>query len=345
MSLLIRNKLIYFVLLSFFVGFLAPQVASAASLTALSDTMSRLKKSAASNHTIKYTTTSGVAAAGTMTVTMPSGFTIGSVDYTDIDVSWGASTGYENELTLAGTPSGSTWGAAFSGQVLTITSGSGTITAASKVVIEIGTNSNGGDQQITNHGMAATYTISIAGSFGDTGRIAIAILDDDQFSVTASVDPTFTMSISASTTDFGTLSSSSVTTSTPSIDVSVSTNAQNGYTIKIQDAGDGINPGLYSSLSSFIIGSGDYSYNNSADLDSVAGYGIQATSATATIASPYNVSGNNIGGYELTAQNLASYSGTASGHTVSIVSKAKVSGATPAGSYIDTVTLIGTSNF
>jgi hypothetical protein len=310
--------------------------------------MSRLKKSTASNHTIKYTTPTGVAAAGNMTVTMPSGFTIGSVDYTDIDVSWGASTGYENELTLAGTPSGSTWGAAFASQVLTITSGSGTITAASKVVVEIGTNATAGatgDQQITNHATAATYTISIGGGFGDTGKIAVVVLDDDQFSVTATVDPTLTMSLSATSTAFGALSSTSVTTSSPNIDVTISTNAQNGYTVKISDAGDGNNPGLYSSQNSYVIGSADYTYGNSADLSSVAGYGIQCSSGSATCASPYNVSSDNVGGYELAAQNLASYSGTASSHTVTITSKAKVTGATPAGSYVDTVTIVTVGNF
>jgi len=98
-----------------------------------------------------------------MTITFPSGFGIGSVDYTDIDVSWGSSTGYENELTLAATCSDSTWGAAFSGQVLTITSCSGTISSTSKVVVEIGTNASNGDQQIENPDTSGTYVISIAG--------------------------------------------------------------------------------------------------------------------------------------------------------------------------------------
>src|SRR3990170_8446255 len=110
------RKLFIFALMLLVTTFFVPKSASAA-LTALSDTMSRLEKSpTASNHTIKYTSSSGVQATETMTITMPTGFTIGTVDYTDIDVSWGPSTGYENELTLAGTASGSTWGAAFAGQ-------------------------------------------------------------------------------------------------------------------------------------------------------------------------------------------------------------------------------------
>ncbi len=342
----LKSFLTLYLILALLLLFTYPQTAKASALTSLSDTMSRLEKSPTnSDHTIKYTTPSGVQAAETMTVTFPAGFTIGSVDYTDIDVSWGPSTGYENELTLDATASGTTWGAAFSGQVLTITSDTGTIDTTSKVVIEIGTNASGGDQQIQNHATAATYVISIAGTFDDDGKIAIVILDDDQFTVTAAVDPTITFSLSANSTDFGTLSSSSVITSSPNIVLTVSTNASSGYTITVQDTGDTSNPGLYNSDATFLIGSADYSYNNTADLSSVAGYGIQGSSATATIAAPYNVSGDNVGGYELTAQNLATYNDTADGHTVTITSKAKVTGATPAGTYNDTITVIATGNF
>jgi len=343
---------IYLLALSLLTFFAYPQTASAASLTALSDTMSRLADSTPtavlSNHTIKYTTPTGVAAGQTMTITMPTGFTIGTVDYTDIDVSWGPTTGAENELTLAGTASGTTWGAAFADQVLTITSGTGTITAASKVIIEIGLNATfgvAGDQQIQNHATAATYTISIAGTFTDTGKIAIVILTDDQFTVTGTVDPTITFSLSANSTDFGVISTSSATTSTPNITLTISTNAQTGYTITVQDQGNGTNPGLYNSTASAILGSADNSYNNSADLATTAGYGIQGSSATATIAAPYNVTGTNVGGYERTAQNLATYGSAADSQTITITSKARAAGTTPAGTYNDTVTVIATGNF
>lgn len=330
--------------------FMYPNFARADALTALSDTMSRLQKDEFSNHTIRFTTPTGAGdATDTIEITMPTGFTIGSVDYTDIDLSHGASTGYETEETLAGTASDTEWGASFTGQVLSLdhptNAANGDIAAADKVVVEIGTNASGGNAQIDNHATAATYTISIAGDFGDSGKIAIVILDDDQFDVTASVDPTLTFSLSATSTAFGTLSDSSVTTSTPNITLTISTNANDGYSITVHDAGNTTNPGLYSSETGFVIGSADYSYNNSADLSSVAGYGIQGSSATATIASPYNVSGDNVGGYELTDQTLATYSGTASAHTVTITSKAKITGATEAGSYTDTVTVICTGRF
>src|SRR3972149_8587709 len=335
-----------FLLISFFIF---PKIAYADPLTALSDTMSRLADSTPSavysDHTIRYTTPSGVQAAEDMTITMPSGFAIGSVDDTDIDVSWGATTGYENELTLAATCTGATWGAAFAGQVLTITSCTGTITATNKVVVEIGNNASGGNAQIQNHATAATYTISIAGSFNDTGKIAIVILTNDQFTVTGTVDPTITFSLSANATDFGVISTSSATTSSPNITLTISTNAGSGSTITVQDEGSGTNPGIYNSLVAAIIGSADNSYNNTADLSAVAGYGIQGSSASATIDARYDQSGANVGGYERTAQNLATFGGSASGHTVLITSKARAAGDTPSGTYNDTVTVIATGNF
>lgn len=344
------KKFLVYVLSVLTLAFFAyPQVTHAEALTTLSDTMSRLADSTptavSSDHTIKFTTPTGVAAGKIITVTFPAGFTIGTVDYTDIDVSWGPSTGAENELTLAATPSGTTWGAAFSGQVLSITSGSGIITAASKVIIEIGNNASGGNAQIQNHATAATYTISIGGDFGDTGKVAIVILGDDQFTVTGTVDPTLTFSLDNTSTAFGVISTSSATTSSPNIGLTISTNATTGYTITVQDEGSGTNPGLYNSAASAIIGSADNSYNNSADLASVAGYGIQGSSATATIASPYNVSGTNIGGYERTAQTLATYGGVADGHSITITSKAKAQTTAPAGTYNDTVTVLATGNF
>jgi len=333
-----------------FVYFAFPLTASASALTALSDTMSRQGNGVASNHTIKFTSSTGAGdSTDTITVTMPAGFTIGTVDYTDIDLSHGASTGAETEETLATTASSSAWGASFTNQVLTLThptdGANGDITASDKVIIEIGTNASGGNAQITNHSTAATYTIAIAGDFGDTGSIAIVVVDDDQFTVTGTIDPTLTYSLDGVSTSLGVISASSPTTATPNIVVSISTNASSGYTVKIRDTGSTTNPGLYNASASAIIGSGDNSYNNSADLSSVSGYGIQAASASATIASPYNVSGNNIGGYEITDQNLATYSSTADSQTVTIITKAKASGSTPAGTYTDTVTVTVTGNF
>ncbi|MFC1651779.1 hypothetical protein ACFL24_01320 [Patescibacteria group bacterium] len=346
-----RFGVLFAVLILTFV-FIYPHFTHAAALTDLSDTMSRLEKSIASDHSIQFTTPTGAGDSGdTITVTMPAGFTIGAVDFTDIDLSHGA-TGTETDETLAAAADATSWGAVFAGQVLTLThptnAANGDIAATDVVIVEIGLNATtgvAGDQQITNQAASNSYTITIGGTFGDTGQIGIVIIDDDQFTVTGTTDPTITFSLSANTTDFGTLSASSVVTSAPNIVLTVSTNGTNGYTVNIRDAGDASDPGLYSAANLFLVGSADYSYNDSEDLDTGNGYGIQGSSGDATIAVPYNSGGNIVGGYELTDQALATHNATASSHTITITSKAKITGATPAGSYSDTVTVIATGNF
>jgi len=341
------------VLISFFIF---PKIARADALTALSDTMSRLADSTPtavySDHTIRFTTPSGVDAAEDIDITMPTGFTIGTVDYSDIDVSWGASTGYENELTLAGTPSGTTWGASFTGQVLSVTSGTGTISTNSKVIIEIGLNASGGNAQIQNHATAATYTISIAGSFGDTGKMAIVILTDDQVQLTADVDPTITFTLSANSSAFGTLAPGVIDTADTNIILTIGTNAGTGYTVTVKDSGGGGNPGLWNATASAIIGSADASYNNTADLTGVSvGYGLQATCTAGCTTNPdidsrWRQGADTVGGLEITATTMVNYTTTLSAnHTVQVVHKAKASSFTPAGSYADTLTYIATGNF
>ena len=332
-----------------------PQKTQAAGLTALSDTMSRLADSTPtavySDHTIKYTTPSGVDAGETMEITFPSGFAIGSVDFSDIDVSWGASTGYENELTLAGTCSGATWGAAFASQVLTITSCSGTITSTNKVVIEIGLNASGGNAQIQNHATAATYTISIAGSFGDTGKIAIVILGNDQVQLTGAVDPSITFSLSDTSSAFGTLSVGSVTNSSPDITLTVGTNAQSGYTVTIRDTGNSTNPGLYNSSANYIIGSTDSSYSNGPTtlVAGTEGYGlyVSGTTGSPTVAARYNGgSGSQVGGLEITDTTIISrITSMSANDTATIRHRAAIATFTAAGSYSDTLTYIATGNF
>jgi len=329
-----------------------PLTAFASALTALSDTMSRQGNGVASNHTIKFTSSTGAGdSTDTITVTMPTGFTIGTVDYTDIDLSHGASTGAETEETLAATASSSAWGASFTGQVLTLTHPSdganGDIATSDKVIIEIGTNASGGNAQITNHSTAATYTIAIAGDFGDTGSIAIVVVDDDQVVVSATVSPSLTFTIDHNDSAFGNISTGSIATAGTDITLSIGTNSATGYAITVNDAGDGVNPGLYNATANHVIGSASSVYGDTATLSAdTEGYGIQGSSASSTIATRYAQTGNAVGGLETTPTPFASHSSTMnSNHTITITHKASVSAWTPAGAYSDTVTYIATGNY
>ncbi|OGL78486.1 hypothetical protein A3E39_00570 [Candidatus Uhrbacteria bacterium RIFCSPHIGHO2_12_FULL_60_25] len=172
--------------------------AQAATLTSLSDTMSREKVSTASNHTIRFRTPTGVdAPADTITVDFPS-FALGLVAFGDLDLTHGAVTGAETSEALAAAAAAGTWGVSIAGTTITLTSPTdaalGEITANDFVIVTVGTNAAGGVNQIMNPAASGAYTISIAGSFGDTGGIGVPILDDDQIAVTATVAATTTSS-------------------------------------------------------------------------------------------------------------------------------------------------------
>jgi hypothetical protein len=96
--------------------------AKAASLTSLSDTLLREQKSVTSQHTIVFTTPTGVLGASeTLVITLPSDFVVGSA-MNETDVTLSSTTG--GAKTLAGTADATHWGVAFSGtsnRVITFT--------------------------------------------------------------------------------------------------------------------------------------------------------------------------------------------------------------------------------
>ena len=343
-DILVRIVLIFSLLFVFI-----PDV-QAASLATLSDTMTRIRVSAASNHTLVFTTPTGVAAGQTVIVTFPDGTANGfvgasGIDYTDVDVLDDGT-----DLTLAALAATTTWGAAFSGtnlNVFTLTSGTGTIAATSIITIRIGTNAatgTTGDKQITNPNTSGTKTIAITGSFTDTGNIAVPIATADQVVVSATVDPSITFTLSSTTAALGPMTTSAIA-SAASITLTMGTNAGSGYAVTILDEGNGAVGGLYKSAAP----TKNITSATATLVGGTEGYGVQGTTGTGspTIASPYNASGNGVGQLQRTAQTLVSYSSPTgvTNQTATIAFKAAISASTPAGSYSDTATLIMTGNF
>jgi len=239
------SRLLVFSML-FSLVFVSAGPASAASVTSLSDNLSTLTASTAANHTITFTTPTGVTAGQDITLTFGAAFTgVGSIVHGDIDV-----TDDGGELALGSTPSGATWGAAGSGQVVTITSGTGTIAGGSVIVVEIGThatNQSTGVNQITNGSAGATTaTVAIAGSFGDTGTLFVPIITNDTVSISATVAPTISFAVSDNSIGFGTLSTSAARwatgdtngtgSDTTAHNLTASTNATSGYAVYVRGA-------------------------------------------------------------------------------------------------------------
>jgi hypothetical protein len=336
-----------------------PRIASAA-LSTLSDVMTRIAKSpTTSSHDILFTlggsTTldagetvivdfhedeADFTVDGAATVVADLDITVGGAEKTIVDVD-GSCVGHSGANDMVAQVNDSTG-------VLTITAcGSFTSSGAGAIInVEYGTAATGGTNRVTNPGTADSYIIDITAAT-DTGKLAAVIVDNEQVSLTGSVDPSITFSLDANASAFGALSVSSINTCTPNITLTIGTNAQNGYTITVQDSGNTTNPGFYNSSASYLIGSANAAFDDN-DLLEIGqeGYGIQASSAGSTIAARYDQSGNNVGGLEITATPLASYATKmTANHTITIVHKAAIATFTSAGNYADTLTYIATGNF
>ena len=220
---------------------------NAANVTTISDTLSDSAPAVVSNHTITFTTPTGVAAGEDIVITFPAGFTgIGSLVAADLDLLNGAT----DEDLIDGAASAANWNVTAAGQVITITSGTDTIPGATTVTIEIGTNATfpgAGTNQITNPATGSYQVEITVGSGNDTGAMNLAIVDN--VTVNASVDTLFTFTVTgvasaqtvngtttggattATNIPFGALDAN--TASTAAQDLSVTTNAANGFVVTV----------------------------------------------------------------------------------------------------------------
>lgn len=323
--------------------------ASAASITSASDTMSDLTVSAASSHAMKFTSPTGAGdSTDTIIITFPSDFnftskTIGTVSFTH-----GASTGLETTETLAASPSASAWGAVFSGtqnRVLTLTAptdgiGAATVAANDRLIISY-TSANS-----FNPTSAASYTISVTGTFGDTGDMTVNILTNDQVSITAVVPQALTFSISDNSIGFGNLLSASARyadgtgagagSEGEAHNLIVGTNASNGYTMTL--AGNTLTSGANTINA---IGT-----TNTASAAGTEQFGLRmtATGGSGTVSVPYAAAGFAFDTAAFPDQ-VATATGASSNTTYSARYIANITASTEAGSYTSTLTYVATANF
>lgn len=325
---------------------LMPLTTMAASVTSFSVLLSREKASTLSNQTITFTTPTGIAASATLSLTYDNSTSVPvALDHEDIDL-----TDDGVDVTLAATPSGATWGVVrTSSTVITFTNGSSAVGAGSVIVIEIGTHATTGAtgvEQITN-GSAGTSTLTLGGSFGDTGTAAMPIIADDQVVVTATVAPSITFTISDNTIEFGTLSSSQATWADNSAGstsdvtahtLAVATNATGGYSVSYNGA---------------TLTSGSDTINVANITDDANGtpgteeFGISvATNGDATITSGYAYAGTPDWKWVAsTTTNIIAETDPTATETFDIHYLANIAGNTEAGNYSSTVTYIATATY
>lgn len=327
-------------------------IAQAAALTGLSDVMTRVANDESSSHDITFSLDSGTALNADETITVDfheddSDFTVAGASSAIADFDFHDGT----ERTVVGVD-GDCTGHSGSNDIavgINDTTGVVTFTACSSftasstgatVNIEYGTAASG-TNRVTNPSAAATYVLDIGGTVGDTGKIAIAIIDDDQIPVTASVDPTISFTVTNTTLALGTISDSAVATTSYN-NLTVGTNGTGGYTISVKDAGNGSNPGLYNSAASHLIASATATLAGGTE-----GYGGNCNKVGGSGSCTF-VDGatDNVTGFTLAGGTFASYSSKPSGtETYQIRVKAARASSTDAGAYSDTLTLIATGNF
>src|SRR5260221_4932142 len=299
----IVRLLVTLILVSVFL--LLPQIkVKAETLTTISDQLSRVSNNTKASHTIYFVTSNAVIASGNIQITFPgSSFSFGSsYDFNDMVLAQGNSSNcltatYTNK-TLAAVPAGSTWGATYSSNVVTFTSGTGTLTANSCIKAILNTNSTNHDITNPNVTSNTVYNISVNTSVGDSGQLAVIILGDasatnnDQITLHANIETSILLGIDVVSTDcnnatqttpanqfinFGILFPSvakySTSTTYPFVCISAGTNAPTGMQILVQSSRNNALGGLLGP--SDVIPSATPNLNLSGTLD---GYGIRVAS-------------------------------------------------------------------
>jgi hypothetical protein len=323
--------------------------ASAASISSASDTMSNLTINATSSHAVKFTSPTGANQnTDTIIVTFPSDFDFTGKVIGGLSLTHGAATGLETTETLAASPSATDWGAAFSGtenRVLTLTAptdGTGAAVVSPNDRIIVGYTA----VNSVNPSSAASYLISISGTFGDTGDITVNILTDDQVVISATVPQSLTFSISDNSIGFGSLSAASARYADSSgagagaegeaHNLIVGTNASNGYTMTL--AGNTLTSGANTVTA---IGAA-----NTASSAGTEQFGVRfnAAGGTGAVSAPYAAAGFAFDSGAFPDQ-VATAAGASANTTYSARYLANITASTEAGSYTATLTYVATANF
>ncbi len=330
----------------------------AAALTAMSDTMTRLQTSTLSSHDIAFTLQGANTLANGDTVTIDfdedggkftvanSGWVVGDFDLNDgterviFGIVQGAATQTPDCTGSSGANDVAVAVETDTGKIKfkPCTSYSAS-SAAATVDIQIGTaatTTGTGVNRITNPSSNGSTTIPITETT-DSGTLAVPIMTADQVTVSATVDPSITSTLSSSTCSLGTLSVSA--TAFCSYTNTINTNASTGYASTIFDDGN-----LRSAGGDDI---NDAAGDNDVDTGSEE-YGVGTSKATQTITQYTTCANNNpqpAKALTTSPQQYANATGPVSADVTTLCHAASVAGTTPAGSYSHIVTHITTGTF
>lgn len=252
------------------------RIAQAAQVTSLSDTISTSNPGVGANHTIVFASENGLSIGQTLTITFDAAFGVPTLGIEDVDLATSTSvSGPWGDATLAAAAAADTWGYATTSDTLTFTTPTNWGVASNTAFqIQIGTNAtfgSAGNTQVVNPTATTTsYTIDVAGTMTDSGTTHVAILD--VVTVSASVNTTFDFTVSG-VAGGATVGSTSPTTTTAATapnalpfgtlsagvsktlahDLSVVTNAKNGFSVTVEQNQD-LQSSTGATIDSFIDG-------------------------------------------------------------------------------------------
>jgi hypothetical protein len=347
------------------------QHASAGNLTTGMVRFDRMNASQATTGTVCATTNSAVQTEAAVAVTFPSGYTV-STTTGNWTVSTGTTTGWPagaaawpgitapsasnqiNGQTVQFTNTNLTastlycfnWtnSAALSIKSSATNNNTGVITTCSNSTDCASTGSGGGT---TGNLDISNYATASVGNTCGSGAQAC-----DQIQVSASVNATFSFSLSATLAALGTLSTSSPSESS-AINASVSTNAQAGWMMWAADLTG--TPGLHSTNANKTISYTPTAGSSPATLASgTEGYNVGAGTASGTTCTSVSTATNFAsggtqyrgGGLDGTLRTLATSTGVADTCALPLRVNASIAATTPAATdYSDTVTVVAAGLF
>lgn len=189
----------------------------------------------------------------------------------------------------------------------------------------------------------------------DTRNIVADIVANDQITITGSVDPTLSFSVSDTQIGFGTITSATVryatadetgSASEPAADsptkIVVSTNAQSGLVVEIKDTNSASGSGLYNASPATTL----TSRASTAVAAGTIGFGVYGKNASSvTLGEAFDNDSNSDAAISTSFQTIASTTGSVSSGSFDIATVAAIAGDTPPGDYTDTLTVVATGKF
>lgn len=319
---------------------------SAASLTATTVRLDRMKASTATTLRVVFTVPAGNSQTEEkLKISLPDNFVVNTTV-----ANWSTDTASCGATALPGTftkTASDTGGS----KHLTL-SGVTNLTASTSYCVDL---TAGAGSPLTSTGSAGQYVATVETQTSgaatiDSTSVALRVITDDQIVVSAAVPPSFNFVLDANTTSFTANLDASNVRQTTERTATITTNAAGGWIAWAKD----LNTGLTSAAASKTIAS--TTPGTGATLASgTEGYVLgvdktdQAGGCTLTVTAAYQgTSANDNGsGLDTAYRQIANCAtGTANGDVLKLYGKAAVSGTTPAATdYTDTWTVIGAATF